>query len=113
NQQLQIADEREVRMRSLAMGLVSLMVLAPAARTEVAPWGIPRPESQVADAVPIRLGRPEPIIAAPEETPPPSEPSVHPSHASPIIRCQADIPPGAPPPPPPPPGGGVPPFPGG
>ena len=99
-------------MRSLAMGLVSLVWLAAAAHAEVVPWGSPVPAPQTLDASLIRLGRPEPIIAPLDDVPPPAQATV--SHASPIIRGQSpDIPPVAPPPPPPPPGGGVPPFPGG
>ncbi|HMF19449.1 MAG TPA: transporter [Gemmataceae bacterium] len=103
-------------MRSLAMGLLSLMSLTMAARAEVAPWGMQAaPANEAADAVPIRLGRPVPIAAPQEETPAPPMPAFHSSYASPIIRGQSpDVPPVAPPPPPPPPpGGGVPPFPGG
>ena len=99
-------------MRSLAMGLVSLIWLTAAAHAEVVPWGLPAAAIQTADASPIRLGRPEPIVAPLDEVSPPAQATV--SHASPIIRGQSpDIPPVAPPPPPPPPGGGVPPFPGG
>lgn len=112
-------------MRSLAtgLGLISCMWLALPAPAEVAPWGSPASAEQ--PAVPIRLGRPVPIVDPDSDSshgvaePPPITQTSYGQRTTdngpvPIVRGQApDMPPVAPPPPPPPPpGGGAPAFPG-